>query len=213
MNGTCSSCGASSDSGKFCNECGTALSPAQSAVAPVPVAERRVCSVLLVDLVGFTPLSESRDPEAVRELLSWYFEQARTVITRYGGAVEKFGDAVNTAARVQSAASAGRVLVDETTRRLAAAGIGFADAGEQTPEGKNGPFAVFEATRVLSVVGGAQRVDGLEAPMVGRDAKLRLIKAEVDDLITEAEAIAAMLPCPPLADRVAALSPVRSGGG
>src|SRR4029450_12987920 len=46
-------------------------------------------------LVGFTTLSESRDPEEVRELLSRYFETARTVIDRYGGVVEKFiGDAV-----------------------------------------------------------------------------------------------------------------------
>src|SRR6185437_1973056 len=51
--------------------------------------------VLFCDVVGFTPLSESRDPEAVRELLSRYFEVARTVIGRYGGMVEKFiGDAV-----------------------------------------------------------------------------------------------------------------------
>ena len=54
-----------------------------------------MCSVLFCDVVGFTPLSESRDPEAVRELLSGYFEVARTVIGRYGGVVEKFiGDAV-----------------------------------------------------------------------------------------------------------------------
>jgi class 3 adenylate cyclase len=54
-----------------------------------------VCSVLFCDVVGFTPLSESQDPEAVRELLSRYFEVARTVIGRYGGVVEKFiGDAV-----------------------------------------------------------------------------------------------------------------------
>jgi len=59
------------------------------------VAERRVCSVLFCDVVGFTPLSEARDAEAVRELLSQYFERARTVIGRYGGVVEKFiGDAV-----------------------------------------------------------------------------------------------------------------------
>ena len=52
-------------------------------------------SVLFADLVGFTPLSESRDAEDVRELLSQYFEQCRTVIGRYGGTVEKFiGDAV-----------------------------------------------------------------------------------------------------------------------
>ncbi|MGB6578547.1 MAG: adenylate/guanylate cyclase domain-containing protein, partial [Streptosporangiaceae bacterium] len=54
-----------------------------------------MCSVLFCDLVGFTPLSEARDPEAVRELLSRYFEMARAVIGRYGGVVEKFiGDAV-----------------------------------------------------------------------------------------------------------------------
>jgi class 3 adenylate cyclase/tetratricopeptide (TPR) repeat protein len=201
--------------------------------------------VLFCDLVGFTPLSESRDPEAVRELLSRYFDQARTVIARYGGVVEKFigdavmavwgapvagegdperavraalelvdavtllgadvgvatlraragvvtgevavtigavgegmvaGDAVNTAARVQSVAEPGTVLVDEPTRRLAAAGIGFADAGQHSLKGKSEPFTVHRATRVLSVVGGAQRVDGLEAPMVGRDAELRLVK-------------------------------------
>ena len=50
---------------------------------------------MFADLVGFTPLSESRDPEEVRELLSEYFDSARTVIARYGGTVEKFiGDAV-----------------------------------------------------------------------------------------------------------------------
>jgi class 3 adenylate cyclase len=59
------------------------------------VAERRVCSVLFCDVAGFTPLSEARDPEAVRELLSRYFEIARTIVGRYGGVVEKFiGDAV-----------------------------------------------------------------------------------------------------------------------
>jgi class 3 adenylate cyclase/predicted ATPase len=69
--------------------------PPGPAVAGGPVAERRVCSVLFCDVVGFTPLSETWDPEAVRELLSGYFAVARTVIGRYGGVVEKFiGDAV-----------------------------------------------------------------------------------------------------------------------
>ncbi len=60
-----------------------------------PVAERRLVSVLFADLVGHTTFSEGRDAEDVRELLSRYFETARTVIERYGGTVEKFiGDAV-----------------------------------------------------------------------------------------------------------------------
>jgi len=64
-------------------------------VSSVPTAERRRVSVLFADLVGFTGLAEDRDPEAVRELLTRYFELAREVIGRYGGTVEKFiGDAV-----------------------------------------------------------------------------------------------------------------------
>ena len=68
--------------------------PAQP-VASGPVAERRLVTVLFADLVGFTSLSEGRDPEEVRELLSRYFDVAREQIERYGGTVEKFiGDAV-----------------------------------------------------------------------------------------------------------------------
>jgi class 3 adenylate cyclase/predicted ATPase len=220
--------------------------PASSADgATRPVAERRVCSVLFCDVAGFTPLSESRDPEAVRELLSRYFEVARTVIGRYGGVVEKFigdavmavwgtpaategdaeravragfelvaavadlgteagipdlaaragvvtgevavtlgatgegmvaGDAVNTAARVQAAAEPGQVLVDAATQRLAASAIGFADTGEHTLKGKAELNRLWRATRVLAGVGGSQRIDGLEAPLTGRDAELRTVK-------------------------------------
>ena len=41
-----------------------------------PVAERRLVTVLFADLVGFTTLSEGRDPEEVRELLTRYFDAA-----------------------------------------------------------------------------------------------------------------------------------------
>ncbi|HET7379603.1 MAG TPA: adenylate/guanylate cyclase domain-containing protein, partial [Gaiellales bacterium] len=51
--------------------------------------------MLFADLVGFTSLSESRDPEDVRELLSRYFDVCRRLVELYGGVVEKFiGDAV-----------------------------------------------------------------------------------------------------------------------
>ena len=41
---------------------------------PPAAAERRLVSVLFADLVGFTTLSEWRDSEEVRELLSRYFD-------------------------------------------------------------------------------------------------------------------------------------------
>lgn len=254
----CPACGFTNrDARKFCGECGSGLrisadtpplagsSSTGVPASPTPVAERRVCSVLFCDLVGFTPLSEARDPEEVRELLSRYFEVARTVIGRYGGAVEKFigdavmavwgtpmateedaeravraalelvdavaqlgreagaeglaaragivtgpvavtvgatgegmvaGDAVNTAARVQSAAEPGAVLVDENTWRVVHAAVAFTSVGTHALKGKAEPMALWQVERVLSGVGGAQRVDGLEAPFVGRDAELRLVK-------------------------------------
>jgi len=59
------------------------------------VAERRLVTILFADLVGFTAASEGRDAEDTRELLTRYFDLARTTIERYGGVVEKFiGDAV-----------------------------------------------------------------------------------------------------------------------
>ncbi|MGH2447881.1 MAG: AAA family ATPase, partial [Chloroflexota bacterium] len=91
----------------FCGECGAGLSGATtaaphspSAASPspsvaVPTTERRLVSVLFADLVGFTALSESRDAEEVRELLTRYFDTCRSLAERYGGVVEKFiGDAV-----------------------------------------------------------------------------------------------------------------------
>ncbi len=253
---SCPSCGELNEArDRFCGNCAAPLDPASAAStsgpSPVPerdtspVAERRICSVVFADLVGFTPLSESMDPEDVRALLSRYFESASTVITRYGGVVEKFigdavmavwgtpvagegdaeravraamdlvadvsglaaevgvrglqaragvvtgevavtlaaagqgmaaGDAVNTAARVQTTADAGSVWVDAATQRLACNGIGFDDAGEHTLKGKREPVRLWRATRVLSNIGGAQRVDGLEAPMLGREPELRLVK-------------------------------------
>lgn len=249
----CSRCGAAHGVGeKFCQDCGTPLvvpsSGAARAADPVTVVssipELRLVSVLFVDLVGFTALSESRDVEDVRDLLGRYFEVARTIVGRHGGVIEKFigdavmavwgapvareddaersvraaleivdaitafaeevgapglraragvvtgqvaalenpgeglvvGDRVNTASRVQSAAAAGSVLVDEVTRQVTSAAIVFEDAGEHAAKGKAKPLRLWRAVRVVAGVGGADREQGLAVPLVGRDADLRLLK-------------------------------------
>ena len=88
---TCPRCGQENPGGaKFCNACGAAL--AESARGG---EERRLVSVLFVDLVGFTSRSEKLDPEDVRAFLVPYYERVRSELESHGGRVEKFvGDAV-----------------------------------------------------------------------------------------------------------------------
>jgi hypothetical protein len=68
----CTSCGAANEPPHlFCGECGTKLTSDAgptcdgSSSRPAPVPERKHVSMLFADLVGFTSLSESRDPEEV----------------------------------------------------------------------------------------------------------------------------------------------------
>jgi class 3 adenylate cyclase/tetratricopeptide (TPR) repeat protein len=89
----CLACGfENAESAKFCSECGAQL----GASATLPRREeRKVVSVVFVDLVGSTARAESSDPEDVRALLRVYHERAREELERHGGTVEKFiGDAV-----------------------------------------------------------------------------------------------------------------------
>jgi len=99
LSASCPSCGEPNRSdARFCASCGHAFAaeaPAPAVASAPATAERRLVSVLFSDLVGFTTFAEDRDPEAVRELLSRYFDAATEIITRHGGTVEKFiGDAI-----------------------------------------------------------------------------------------------------------------------
>jgi class 3 adenylate cyclase/tetratricopeptide (TPR) repeat protein len=85
---TCPSCRNDVPAGaRFCPECGQDLR--------VRGDERRVVTVLFADLVGFTSLSESRDPEQVKNLIDACFERLVTDIDAFGGRVDKIiGDAI-----------------------------------------------------------------------------------------------------------------------
>ena len=66
--------------------------------------------------------------------------------------------------------------VDDTTRSLTSAAVAYTDVGDHVLKGKAEPIRLFSAGAVVAAVGGAQRVDGLEAPFVGRDHELRMVK-------------------------------------
>ena len=86
------------------------------------------------------------------------------------------GDLVNTASRLQSVAPPGSVLVGESTYRATSEAIAYEEAGEQVLKGKTAPVVAWRAVRVLGMRGGAGRRSALEAPFVGRDEELRLVK-------------------------------------
>jgi len=232
---TCTRCGQENpDGAKFCNSCGAAL------VEPGRTGEeRRIVSVLFVDLVGFTSRAERLDPEDVRAILTPYHERARTELERFGGTVEKFvgdavmavfgaptaygddaeravraaiairdwagedglqvrlavntgeaivtlearpghgeamvaGDVVNTAARLQSAAPVGAVLVGEHTHSATRGSIEYRPAQPVRAKGKAEPIRAWLALR--AVVAAGERAPA-PVPLVGRDDELAMLRS------------------------------------
>src|SRR5436309_7963687 len=88
----CPSCGQENpENDRFCLACGEQLDAPRPAVQD----ERRIVSVVFVDLVGFTSRAEQLDPEDVRAILTPYHELVRKELESFGGTVEKFiGDAI-----------------------------------------------------------------------------------------------------------------------
>jgi class 3 adenylate cyclase/tetratricopeptide (TPR) repeat protein len=84
--------------------------------------ERKIVSILFVDLVGFTAASEAADPEDVRARLQSYHARAKAEIERFGGTVEKFvGDAV-------MAVFGAPVAHEDDAERSVRAGLAILDA-------------------------------------------------------------------------------------
>src|SRR5499426_1758476 len=80
---------------RLCRQCGAPL-PADRVLAAAAAQEvRKTVTCMFCDVVESTALGERLDPEAVRRVMSLYFDEMRRVVERHGGTVEKFiGDAV-----------------------------------------------------------------------------------------------------------------------
>ena len=236
----CARCGEENpDRARFCLACGNEL-----AEQPAIGEERKVVSVLFVDLVGFTDRSDRADPEDVRATLRPYHERVKTDIEGFGGTVEKFigdavmavfgapiaheddaeravraglriletmealrgegldvairaavttgeavvalgarpergegmvaGDVVNTAARLQSAAPVGAVIVDAATMRPTEGAIDYEPLAPVAAKGKQEPIRVWQATTARSRFGVDTEVRQ-ETLFVGRDSELALL--------------------------------------
>jgi len=91
-----------------------------------------------------------------------------------GGRVEygAYGDAVNTAARLQSAARIGAVLVDDETRRAIAGLCEWSEPQELELKGKSETVRAWEAKALLPSAGRQRGLPGVEAPLFGRETEL-----------------------------------------
>ena len=241
----CARCGQQNpDGAKFCNACGAVLE--ERAIGE----ERRVISVLFVDLVGFTGRAEKLDPEDVRAILTPYYERVREELQRHGGTVEKFigdavmgvfgaptaygddaeravraafavrdwaeqdglevriavntgeaivelearpghgeamvaGDVVNTAARLQTAAPVGAVLVGEETYAATRNAIEYRPAQPVVAKGKSTPVRAWLAIRATSQAGERPMAP---VPMIGRDRELAVLTGIWERVIGESRA-------------------------
>ncbi|HET7808587.1 MAG TPA: adenylate/guanylate cyclase domain-containing protein [Gaiellaceae bacterium] len=239
----CPNCGEDNPQhARFCWSCGAALVETARPAAE----ERKVVSILFVDLVGFTARSDRADPEDVRATLRPYHTRVKQEIEHFGGTVEKFigdavmavfgapvaheddaergvraalkileaiedlngehghelavrgavatgeavvsldarpergegiatGDVVNTAARLQTSAPVGAVVVGESTFRATRDVIDYEELEPVSVKGKAEPVPLWRATRSRGRFGidVERRAD---APFVGREHELTLLR-------------------------------------
>jgi class 3 adenylate cyclase len=120
--------------------------------------ERKLATVVFVDLVGSTQLVTASDPEIVRRRVNSFFEQVSHCVATHGGIVEKFaGDAVMAAFGIPQAHE------DDAERAVRAAaailesvhGLGLearigVEAGEVVADDTDSTFATGEAVNVAA---------------------------------------------------------------
>ena len=120
--------------------------------------ERKLATVLFVDLVGSTALVAAQDPEIVRRRLTRYFDSARRCIEQHGGTVEKFaGDAVMAVFGIpqaheddaERAIRAGFALLDSVHELDLEVRIGI-ESGEVVVDERDSTFATGEAVNVAA---------------------------------------------------------------
>src|SRR5881227_2898289 len=153
--------------------------------------ERKLATVLFVDLVASTELVADADPEVVRRRVSRFFEQVSSCIVAHGGTVEKFaGDAVMAAFGVplaheddaERAVRAATATLERVHELGLQARIGI-ESGEVVAEDGDSTFATGEAVNLaarLQAAAGPNEI--LIGPGAARLAEGRVELEEVGPL-------------------------------
>jgi class 3 adenylate cyclase/tetratricopeptide (TPR) repeat protein len=150
--------------------------------------ERKLATVLFVDLVGSTALVSAADPEVVRRRVTSFFERVSHCVTTHGGIVEKFaGDAVLAAFGVaqaheddaERAIRAGIGILEGVQALALEARIGI-ESGEVVVDTTDSTFATGEAVNLAARL---QQVAGPGEILIGPAARnLALGSVEVEEV-------------------------------
>ncbi len=120
--------------------------------------ERRLASVLFVDIVDSTALVSGTDPEVARRRVTQFFERAASCVETHGGIVEKFaGDAVMAAFGTlqtheddaERAVRAGLAILEATDELGLEARAGI-ESGEVVVDETDSTFATGEAVNIAA---------------------------------------------------------------
>src|SRR5579859_6707423 len=89
------------------------------------------------------------------------------------------GDTPNVAARLQTAAVPGTVLVSADTHRLTRHLFDFETRGPLAVKGKSAPIEAWQVIGLRALPGSARGLEGLRAPLVGRAAEIARLRARL----------------------------------
>lgn len=89
------------------------------------------------------------------------------------------GDTVNLASRLEDASETGQILVGPNTYRLTAPQFEFEALPSIRVKGKSEPVPIYRLLGLKAVQGPHRGIEGLRAPLVGRDAELAQLQTAV----------------------------------
>lgn len=92
------------------------------------------------------------------------------------------GDAINVAARMEQTAEPGTVQITADTHRLVGPLFNSLELGGIEVKGKEEPVVAYRVMGRKAKAGRLRGIEGLEAPLIGRDAEVQKMTAALDNL-------------------------------
>jgi hypothetical protein len=103
------------------------------------------------------------------------------------------GDTTNVAARLQSAAEAGTVLISADTYHLVKQLFEFKPRGATKIKGQSTPIETYEVLAPKTVQGRVRGLEDVTSPLVGRDAEVQVLREKLKGLLAGQGAVVAVV--------------------